>query len=242
MAADFTQKIFSGDVNPTNIVSQFGSLAYGDPNYSDDPDVIQNLNAWLLGWEAALIDGKYPTIQDMNAVFYVISRQLAYLQQAGIPEWKTDIEYFTGSIARDSVGRLYKSLTDNNLGNALTDAANWFLYHSPVIYEMTANYTLTNQDSIIRFSATDPLATRYVILPTPAARYTGRRVKVYNQTSTYGIAVIISALGSGITFNTTASTSGVTVLCNHATYPKYAEFVCDGSNWWCVTNNQEFAL
>jgi hypothetical protein len=45
--------------------------------------------------------------------------------QSGMPEWDPTTEYFTGQFAADGLGGYYISLTDNNLGNALTDVSNW---------------------------------------------------------------------------------------------------------------------
>jgi len=46
----------------------------------------------------------------------------------GIPEWEVGNEYFIGYIAREVGGtKLYKSITDGNIGNVLTDVVNWEL-------------------------------------------------------------------------------------------------------------------
>ena len=238
----FTKKIFSGGIPPTNNISQFGSLRDGNANYSDDPDIIQNLDAWLEGLESALISGKYPTIQDINALIYVVSRQLTYNQQAGLPEWNENVTYYIGHISRDSDCRIYKSLTNDNIGNALTDPTNWFLIYSPVMTDMTDSFSLTNLDQNIVFSTTDPLTTKGISLPIPSVEYTGRKVLVYNKTCSYGISVYIGSIGSGYTFNTTPAISSISISSSGVTYPKYAHFICDGSDWWCLNNNSSFGL
>ena len=50
--------------------------------------------------------------------------QLAYLMQEGVPEWNADTTYYIGSIVNDGLGNCYRSLTDSNLNNALTDTTN----------------------------------------------------------------------------------------------------------------------
>lgn len=120
------QKIFGGSLTATNNISQFGSLKNGTPNYSTDPDTIQALTAWLNGWNGAVIASAPPPIQDMNAVHYLLSRQLAYLMQAGVAEWDTDTTYYIGSFASDGLGNIYYSLTDGNQGHALSNATYWF--------------------------------------------------------------------------------------------------------------------
>ena len=46
----------------------------------------------------------------------------------GIPEWEVGSEYFIGYIAREVAGtKIYRSITNNNIGNVLTDVVNWEL-------------------------------------------------------------------------------------------------------------------
>jgi hypothetical protein len=47
--------------------------------------------------------------------------------EQGIPEWDASTTYYIGSLAKDSSGNIYVSLTDNNLNNALSSATNWKL-------------------------------------------------------------------------------------------------------------------
>lgn len=125
------QKIFGGSLAaPTNI-PQYGSLQAGSPTFSLDPDVIQALTNYTQGWLGAEVGTNSPTLEDMNALFFLITRQLAYLQQAGISEWVSTAIYFTGSFAQVA-GIVYVSKTDNNTGNAVTDTNNWALYSAIV--------------------------------------------------------------------------------------------------------------
>lgn len=119
-------KLFGSAVG-TNEVAQFGSLAAAAPVFVNDgdPDTIQALPAWIGGWYDAVIGGNSPAIQDMNALQYVFAYQLAYLMQAGVPEWNTDTVYYIGSLVNDGTGQFYISRTDNNTSNALTDGDNW---------------------------------------------------------------------------------------------------------------------
>ena len=224
---NFEQKIFSGSVPPTNIVSQFGSLAAGNPNYSSDPDVICDLAAWSNGWEAALMSGKYPALQDMNAALYVISRQLAYFKQSGIPEWKSDITYYSGSIVTDGYGRIYKSLIDNNLNNAFSDFSSWFLYTSPTVTEITTNYTISNSDYILLCNNPD-LANVYI--PNPTAAMSGRKLIV--RLNDVGLVNVSHVVYDDNTFNGTPSIKTVTV--GYTGFQKWMHFICDGSRWWAL--------
>jgi hypothetical protein len=118
------QKVFGDTAPATGQFGKFGSLAAGAPQYSKDPTEIQSLAAWLLGWSAATVGTKSPALEDMNGLFYLTFRQLAYTLQAGLPEWNAETDYHTNDFCR--VGTVvYVSLTNNNINNLVTDTNNW---------------------------------------------------------------------------------------------------------------------
>ncbi len=117
------QKIFASAPG-VNQVSVVGSLFAGSETFSTDPTTIQSLSNWLTGWYAAVIGGNAPTIQDMNGLNFVVTRQLAYLMQAGVAEWDAVTTYYAGSLVNVS-GVLYISLADDNTNHATTDSAWW---------------------------------------------------------------------------------------------------------------------
>lgn len=98
-------------------ISQFGSLAEGNINYSKDPDVIQALDAYKNGWSSAVVGNKSPAIEDRNALDYLLSYQQAYIMQRGIPEWLDTETYYQGSFASKADSKLYVSKVDNNIGH-----------------------------------------------------------------------------------------------------------------------------
>lgn len=120
------QQIFGASLTPAGNIAKWGSLAAAAPAYSDDPDLIQTA-AWLNGLNNALIGNRSPAIEDLNGLFYVLSRQIAYLLQSGVPEWDTGTTYFTGQIVRGiGTAILYQSMTNSNVGNnPATDTNNW---------------------------------------------------------------------------------------------------------------------
>jgi hypothetical protein len=111
-----TQKVFAGDIPATNNIAQFGSLAGGTPLFSDDPDTIQALARFGQGWGGGVVGNQSPTLQDMNALFYLLSRQVAYVMQSGIPEYDVATTYYTGQFCQVD-GVIYVSATDGNVGN-----------------------------------------------------------------------------------------------------------------------------
>ncbi len=132
------QKIFAGVTGYTGVVGQFGSYKAGAAAYSIDPDIIQALSAYDSGLAASLTNNAPPTIQDLNGLFYLISRQIAYCLQMGIPEWDALTEYHYGSfvslsIPQTTIGDLatsqsYTTGPDGKGGVIFTPAASNKLY------------------------------------------------------------------------------------------------------------------
>jgi microcystin-dependent protein len=88
---------------------------------------LMGLAAWANGWLSATIGGsKFPTVEDLNAVEYANTTQLAYLFQQGIPEYDAGTAYYTNSLCMSpGTTQLYCSLTNANTGNALSNATFW---------------------------------------------------------------------------------------------------------------------
>lgn len=108
-------------------IAEFGSFAASTPAFSTDPAVIQSLSQWLEGWFGAVVGNNSPAIEDMNAFCYVAAYQLAYVMQAGIPEYDSGTTYYTGSFVNSS-GNIYVSLQDNNVGHPISNTTYWALY------------------------------------------------------------------------------------------------------------------
>lgn len=119
-----SQRVFCADVPANNVVSQYGSLKAGSPNYSSDPDIIQDLPAWGAGWAGAVIANSAPALQDLNSLFYVITRQLGYLVQTGVAEWDASTVYYIGSLSQSGNGILMVSIADDHSA-PLTDVTKW---------------------------------------------------------------------------------------------------------------------
>jgi hypothetical protein len=124
------QKVFCNSVAATDNVAQFGSLKAAAIQFSKDPAVIQALAAYEEGWKSAVVTNNAPALQDMNALFYLLSRQTAYTLQAGIPEWNTNTVYYLDDYCR--VGSaVYCSLANDNTGFAVTDTSKWVKVFEP---------------------------------------------------------------------------------------------------------------
>lgn len=117
-----TAKIFA-ETAPTGQVGVYGSKAAGSPAYSKDPAVIQSLDEYVEGLYSGT-QGFSPAIEDMNALFYLMSYQVAYTLQKGIPEWDAGTTYYLNSFV-SSGGLIYRSVQNTNLNHAVSDPAWW---------------------------------------------------------------------------------------------------------------------
>lgn len=115
-----TAKVFGGSLAALNNIAEFGSLKAGSPAYSLDLDAIQTA-AWLQGWADAVVtvggNPNVPPLQDVNAIEFVLSKQIAYLLERGIPEYDATTEYNLYDVVRVNAVP-YQSRSDANTGNA----------------------------------------------------------------------------------------------------------------------------
>lgn len=224
------QKIFCGDTPVTGVVGQFGSLKATTPTYSSDPDILQALPAWGEGWASATINNYLPALQDLNGLLYVITRQLAYLFQAGIPEYNAATTYYIGSMVSDGQGTIYKSVIDSNIAQPLTDSTKWLNFKSNKITDIGDNYTVLNSDYFVRWSQAKTTATkRTVTLPTPGSHLKGRHIIIKSVNSTdvspndYAILIVAN---DGSKINNLNNIELINYRSRH--------FYCDGSRWNCI--------
>lgn len=147
------QKIFAGNAN-ASMIAVFGSMKTGTPVYSSDVETLQS-TAYGLGWDDALLSDKAPYLEEMNGVQYGLSSQIAYLLQEGISEYDSNTTYYKNSVVKDpnesNEVALYRSLTNDNTGNPLTDTVNWGR-----MYITTTGY-IGQPQLTLNFSATLPV-------------------------------------------------------------------------------------
>jgi hypothetical protein len=172
------QKIFCGDVTAPDNIPEFGSIKEGNVQWSTDPDDIQSRLAYDNGMLSALSQNVYPFIQDFNALYYLVTRQLAYILQEGISEWLATIEYHIGSLVRSPIGNIYVSLTNDNLNHDISTEGQWMPLLSKTYRSLDAGYgssyaVATTDWFIVHYAATGQ---RSIVLPTASANNTGREL------------------------------------------------------------------
>ena len=172
----YTQKIF-GSTATAGQMAEFGSLAAGAPQtYSGSsitPTIVQTLSNYLTGWFGAVIGANSPTIEDMNALFFLVTYQLATLFQDGISQYDTGTTYYIGSCVRSGL-LVYQSLTDTNIGNALS-STHWQLLNSAV-GGSSASYAVLSTDSFLTANATSADLT--FTLPAAASTPIGTKITI----------------------------------------------------------------
>ena len=92
------QKIF-GTAGPSTEFGQIGSKAAAAPIKTKDLALMQSLPEYDQGLNAIVSDqgtSVLPYLEDLNSLFLLITSQLAYIMQSGIPEWNTETEYYQG--------------------------------------------------------------------------------------------------------------------------------------------------
>ena len=212
-----TQKIFGGSLTPANNVAVYGSLAAGAPAY---PSTITDLAAiqsaaWLQGLTAALIGNRSPALEDLNGVFLVLSQQIAYLLQSGIPEWDGATTYWIGQVVRfPGTALCFTSTVNNNLANdPSTDSNNWSASgtSNPSVASMSTSQSVTingvGQTLAFNVSEYDPFA-RY---NTSTRRYTAPIAGAYLITANTQVDNV-SGTAAAMELSLTAVKNGTTVI------------------------------
>lgn len=119
---------------------QIGSKSAGSPVTTKDLSTIQSLSQYLNGLYAITANAVNPPyIEDLNSLYLLITTQLAYLLQNGVPEWESTTDYFADISFVQVAGAVYKSvsgtsLSPNNGNNPTTDTGtNWKLVLAGII-------------------------------------------------------------------------------------------------------------
>jgi len=110
------QKVF-GASGATNKFGVIGSDNAGSPQTTKDLDLIQSLTDYYDVGLFPLTNDKSepPRIEDFNALFFLITSQLKYLFQNGIPEWIATENYYANISYVTYGGVLYQALTGTEL-------------------------------------------------------------------------------------------------------------------------------
>ena len=134
------QKIFGTSGGSTEF-GQIGSDAAGSPTTTKDLTTIQALSQFEGGLFDITADAaEPPRIEDLNALYFLITSQLSYLFQKGIPEWiATENYYGTKSIVQVA-GAIYRSVASSINQNPTTDDGTY--------WELVSDSAMTMQTKV----------------------------------------------------------------------------------------------
>jgi hypothetical protein len=120
------QTIF-GTTAAANEVEQIGSLRNGSPVFTKDITVLQALAEYSLGLKGIVSSDKnIIELGDLNGLLYMITSQLSYIFQDGVPDWEATTSYYQFSVVKKpGTSEFFVSQTNDNVGNALSDTTNW---------------------------------------------------------------------------------------------------------------------
>ena len=114
------QKIFGSTGSASNF-GQIGSQTAGSPVNTKDLDTIQALAGYLAGLRA-ITNSNEPYLEDINSLYLLITSQIKYLFQNGIPEYSATEPYYNQISFVQVNGVLYQSINGTsgtpNTGNA----------------------------------------------------------------------------------------------------------------------------
>lgn len=125
-----TQLLFGGSLTPSGNIGVWGSLLAGTVAYSSDPAVIQAATAWANGFTGAVVGNRSPAQQDLAGLMYVLTYQLQYILQSGMPEYDstTNTPYWKYNMCRVN-GTIYVCTPASGTGPITSDPSvdtnNW---------------------------------------------------------------------------------------------------------------------
>ncbi|GEM_PF-5078216 len=191
-------KIF-GLNSPTDRVAVVGSLRAGAPSYSKDPDALQALPNFEEGWPGVAIGNSSPPLEDMNALQYCLSYNIATIMQSGVPEWHTATEYFIGSMVNVD-GVIYISTADDNVGYPVADGTKWKNAHALTVTDVVGEdaYSVLPTDQYIRVNPVgSAMNITAVALPLLSTLPVGHRLTVKNIASILSSATVKVIVADG---------------------------------------------
>lgn len=135
------QKIF-GETGLSSDFAQIGSAAAGTPLLTKDPTVMQQLAQYsegLLGTSVNQGDTILPRLEDFNSLLFLMTTQLAYILQNGIPEWinSVDQRYYANISYVTVGGNIYQAILGDDATNInsqrdpTTEPTWWRLIRTP---------------------------------------------------------------------------------------------------------------
>lgn len=160
------QRIF-GETGASNDFAQIGSAAAGTPLLTKDPTVMQQLAQYsegLLGTSINQGDTILPRLEDFNSLLFLVTTQLAYILQNGIPEWinSVDQRYYANVSFVTVGGDVYQAILGddstniNAQRNPTTEPTWWRLIRTPEERGSLVGDFIIRGGNVVALSAANP--------------------------------------------------------------------------------------
>jgi hypothetical protein len=211
-----TQAIFAAGAANNGIFGSAQANA-GPGTIAANITAVQSLAAFAQGWLSATIGAnKFPPLEEFQALEWMNTTQLAYLFQEGVPEYDAGTTYYHYSICKDPTSfKLYGSIVDANVGNALTNAAAWVLLINLATPGLSAASTSDTQTGTSTTEAVTPAGLAGTMIGGVGQTWqdvTGSRIAATNYTNSTGRPILVSVYCIGGTGASGALTvSGIVV-------------------------------
>lgn len=231
------QKIFGKNAGGTDL-SIVGSKSEGNPQYSSDVATIQSLSNWETGLRAMVTSSDAPYLQDINSILYVITSQLAYIFQAGTPEWQSQTEYIANRSVVLRNGKIYIAIANStNVEPEVTSG--WLSYWKDLSTINNEYYAVCTST----YSAVKKEITLNNLVPA-----TGTRIKVrfndlqggsikLSDTPYLNIHIGESSINAVIKIGRGVSINSVASFCWDANEIIEFRLVKEGNNWYAICDN-----
>jgi hypothetical protein len=176
------QKIFGSSAG-TSQFGQIGSQTDGAPVTTKDLATIQSLSHFLLGLYSITNNATQPPfVEDINALYLLITQQLAYIFQAGISEYDAGTNYFNLVSYVQVNGVIYQSINGTdlapNVGNDPTSSPTFWrkLIDTDVNLAANSDSVITSQKATKTYvdaENTRALAAESLLAPKASPTFTG---------------------------------------------------------------------
>lgn len=187
LAGGKLQSYIAGTTTPQATYTDQGG---GSPNTNP---VILDANGEANVWVDPSLAYKF-ILKDSSDVVQWTVDQVSGAGLTGAPQWSITSNYQQGNIVADASGSglLYVSLTNNNLGNALTSVANWRAFGGGT-RTLTSNTSLAVTDEVVRSNSTSGSLTH--TLPACSSTPIGKRITV-KDVGTGGFTTSVKGAGT----------------------------------------------
>lgn len=186
--------------------------------------VILDADGYADVWLDPTISYKFMLADSGNATIWTVDN-VSFA--SGISVWGANVVYQQGSIAADTTGQLYVSLTNNNQGSPLTNVSAWRLFDGN-IRTVSGNSTFTVTDEFVRSNSTSGNLTH--TLPLCSTTPIGKKITV-KDIGTGSNSTTIKGSGSDLVDGNNTYTTTLPQNCS-------ASFENNGSSWdvlWSLT-------